>query len=177
MALSTQELKQIPLTAFLAVAAILLPQAFHMFGLGPVFLPMFLPVMLGGLLLTWRFALALAVIAPITSWLFTGMPPLVPPVLPIMLVELTVISLLLSILHVHKKKNLWFALLTAIVADRLLLFVLISWIAPWFGWHHPLFSISLVLSGIPGIVLQLVVLPLSVRLIRQKWTIYSDGES
>ncbi|MCD6376216.1 MAG: hypothetical protein J7L94_11860, partial [Caldisericaceae bacterium] len=91
-----QELKQIPLTAFLAVAGVLLPQFFHLFGLGAVFLPMFLPVMLGGLLLSLRFALLLAVITPAISWAFTGMPPLVPPVLPIMVIELLVVNTLLS---------------------------------------------------------------------------------
>ncbi|MHB2147635.1 hypothetical protein ACX8XP_01135 [Calditrichota bacterium LG25] len=164
-----RELRQIPLTAFLAVAGILLPQIFHLFGLGAIFLPMFLPVMLGGLILTWRFALLLAVITPLISWLFTGMPPLVPPVLPVLIVELLVVNAILSLLHVHLKWNLWAALLLAILTDRLLLLTLVSVIAPLFGWRHPLFSLALVSSGLPGIALQMVVLPLTVRLIRERW--------
>ncbi len=167
-----QELRQIPLTAFLAVAGILLPQVFHLFGLGAVFLPMFLPVMLGGLLLTWRFALVLAVITPLVSWLFTGMPPLVPPVLPVLMAELLTVNAVLSVLHVHLKRHLWVALLTAIVADRLLLLFLVKWLAPLLGWHHPLFSIALVTSGLPGIALQLLVLPLALRLVKERWPLF-----
>ena len=77
------ELKQIPLTALFAALAVALPQFFHMLGLGAVFLPMFLPVTAGAMLLSWKFAFTLALIAPITSWLITGMPPIVPPILPV----------------------------------------------------------------------------------------------
>lgn len=163
------ELRQIPLTAFLAVAGILLPQFFHLFGLGAVFLPMFLPVMLGGLLLTLRFALLLAVITPLTSWLFTGMPPLVPPVLPLIIAELLVANSILSVLHVHFKWNIWLTIFLAILTDRLLLLLTVSLIAPLFGWQHPLFSLALVSSGIPGIILQIIVLPLTVKVIRERW--------
>ncbi len=167
--LSTRELKQIPLTALLAVAGILLPQAFHLFGLGAVFLPMFLPVMLGGLLLTWRFALVLALVTPMVSFLITGMPPMVPPILPLVMTELIVVALILSALHVHLKRNLWVALITAIVVDRLFLLLLVAYGLRWLGWEHPAFSLSLVAAGLPGIVLQLIVLPLVVRFIHQKY--------
>ena len=169
-----QELKQIPLTAFLAVAGVLLPQFFHLFGLGPVFLPMFLPVMLGGLLLSLRFALLLAVITPAISWAFTGMPPLVPPVLPIMVIELLVVNTLLSLLHVRFKWNVWICLVLAILADRLLLLLMIWFIAPLFGWHHPLFSLALVTSGLPGVILQLIILPLTIRIIQERWKLFEE---
>lgn len=168
------ELRQIPLTAFLAVAGVLLPQFFHLFGLGPVFLPMFLPVMLGGLLLSLRFALLLAVITPAISWAFTGMPPMVPPVLPVITVELLVINTILSILHVRLKWNVWFSLVLAILADRLLLLILVELIAPLFGWDHPFFSLALVSSGLPGIVLQLIILPPTLRLIHERWKLFED---
>ncbi len=174
--LTSGELRQIPLTAFLAVAGILFPQIFHLFGLGAVFLPMFLPVMLGGLLLSWRFALTLAVITPAASWLFTGMPPLIPPVLPVIIAELVLISLILSVMYVRFKLNFWLTLITAIVADRLLLFVLVSLIAPQFGWTHPLFSTALVVSGLPGIFLQITVLPLTMRLIKNRWKLFTESD-
>ncbi len=169
-----QDIRQIPLTAFLAVAGVLLPQFFHLFGLGPVFLPMFLPVMLGGLLLTLRFALLLAVITPAISWAFTGMPPVVPPVLPMVMVELLVINAILSILYVRLKWNVWLSLVLAILVDRLLLLLMVWIIAPLFGWQHPLFSLALVTSGLPGVILQLIVLPLTIGFVRERWKLLEE---
>ena len=163
------ELRLIPLTAMFAAAGIIIPQFFHLLGLGATFLPMFLPVMLGSLILTWKFALTLSIVVPVTSFFITGMPPILPPVLPILLTELICVSLILSVLHVHLEQSFWFALIIAIVFDRVLLFLIVSVIAPLFGFTHPLFSIALVSSGIPGIILQLVMIPLAMKYIRQKY--------
>jgi hypothetical protein len=162
-----QEIRQIPLTALFAAVGIILPQFFHLLGLGSTFLPMFLPVMMGSMLLTWRFALALAVICPVVSWALTGMPPVAPPILPIVLAELIVISQIVSLLHVQLKKSYWAALITAIIADRLLLFVIAGWLAPVFGLDHPVFSIALVSAGIPGVILQLITIPLTMALLKK----------
>ncbi len=163
------ELRQIPLAAIFAAAAVILPQFFHLVGLGPTFLPIFLPIMLGSFLLTWKFALVLAILPPVVSFVITGMPPLIPPVLPIMLVELIVIALILSIISVHLKKSLWVALIMAILIDRLLLFLIVSWIAPLLGYTHPIFTLALVSTGFPGIIMQLIVIPLALKLIYQKY--------
>lgn len=161
------EIRQIPLTALFAALGIILPQFFHLLGLGSMFLPMFLPVMMGSMLLTWRFALALAVICPVVSWAITGMPPIAPPVLPILTIELIVTSLIISVLHVHLKKGYWLALITGIVADRTILFIMVMLVAPLFGLEHPLFSLALLTAGIPGIVLQLITIPLAMVMIQK----------
>ena len=163
------ELRQIPLTALFAAVAVVLPQFFHLLGLGATFLPMFLPIMLGSLLLTWKFALVLAILPPLVSFLLTGMPPLVPPILPMMLIELIGIALILSIIHVHLKKPYWLALGLAILTDRLILFVVVSIVAPLLGFKSPIFTIALVASGIPGIILQIITIPLALKLIDKKF--------
>ena len=163
------ELRQIPLTALFAATAVILPQFFHLVGLGPTFLPMFLPIMLGSFLLTWKFAMILAILPPLVSFLLTSMPPLVPPILPIMLVELIVIALIISFISVHLKKSFWLALALAIIMDRILLFLIVSWIAPLLGYNHPIFTLALVGSGIPGIMLQIVVIPFALQLIYKKY--------
>lgn len=171
------ELRQIPLTALFAAVAVVLPQFFHLLGLGATFLPMFLPIMLGSLLLTWKFALVLAILPPLVSFLLTAMPPLVPPILPIMLIELICIALILSIVHRHLKKPLWLALGLAILTDRLILFVIVSIVAPLLGFTNPIFTLALVASGIPGIILQIITIPLTLKLIEKKfpqWRIADD---
>lgn len=167
--MTNNELRQIPLTALFAATAVILPQFFHLVGLGPAFLPMFLPIMMGSFLLTWKFALVLAILPPLVSFAITGMPPLVPPILPVMLVELIIISLIISVFSVHLKKSIWLALPLAIICDRILLFLIVSWIAPILGFNHPIFTIALVGSGIPGIVLQIIVIPLALKLINDKY--------
>ena len=163
------KLRQIPLTALFAATAVILPQFFHLVGLGPTFLPMFLPIMLGSFLLTWKFAMILAILPPLVSFLLTSMPPLVPPILPIMLVELIVIALIISFISVHLKKSFWLALALAIIMDRILLVLIVSWIAPLLGYNHPIFTLALVGLGIPGIMLQIVVIPFALQLIYKKY--------
>lgn len=69
---------------------------------------------------------------------------------------------------------MWLALLLAIAADRLLLYIIVSLIAPLLGFNHPLFSLALVSAGIPGIILQMTILPLTLRLIYQKFPQWKD---
>lgn len=167
--MSERDLRQIPLTALFIAAAILLPQLFHLFGLGPTFLPMFLPVFAGAMVLSWKFALVLGLSSPLISWVFTGMPPLIPPILPVMLVQLGTAAILISWLRYHIKKSVWFVLIVAIVWDRLLLFILVTIIAPIFGLDHPFFSTALVISGLPGIILQIIVIPQLIPLILKRF--------
>ena len=172
--MSEQELRQIPLTALFITAAVLFPQFFHLFGLGAAFLPMFLPVFAGAMVLNWKFALVLGVSSPLISWLFTGMPPLIPPVLPVMLVELGSTALLLSFLRYHQKKPVWLALILGILWERFLLFILVMVIAPLFGITHPLFSMALVAGGFPGIALQLIVIPQLIPMLLKRFPEYEQ---
>ncbi len=168
------DLRQIPLAALFLAVGVVLPQFFHLLGLGAAFLPMFLPVMTGAMLLRWKFAILPALFSPLISFMITGMPPLAPPVLPIIIVELVVVASLISLLRVHNKRDVWTALLIAIIVDRLLLFLLVWLILPLFGLEHPLFSLALVSTGIPGIVLQLITIPLVMKLIRDRFPHWYD---
>jgi hypothetical protein len=55
------------------------------------------------------------------------------------------------------------------VADRLTLFFLISIIAPLLDITHPLFSLTLVVSGFPGVILQILTVPFTVYIIEKKY--------
>jgi len=167
--LDERDIRQIPLTALFAALGIILPQFFHLIGLGSIFLPLFLPVTLGSMLLRWRFAVALGIICPLLSWIITGMPPLVPPILPVLITELAVLSLTVSLIHVHLKKSFWIALVAGIIFDRLVLFIIIYLITPFFGLEHPVFKLAFITAGIPGIILQLTTIPLGMMLIRKQF--------
>ena len=72
--------KRLVMTALFIALGTIVPQAFHMLGLGPsqVFLPMHLPVMICGSLLGPIAGLICGLITPLLSSVLTGMPPLMP---------------------------------------------------------------------------------------------------
>ena len=69
--------KRMTFGAMCLAISLLLPQIFHMIGMqqaGSIFLPMHLPVFIGGLLLGPVYGLLLGIFAPLTSFVITGMP-------------------------------------------------------------------------------------------------------
>ena len=72
-------IRKLVYTGLLVAVGVLLPQVFHIFGssaAGMVFLPMHIPVLIGGLLLGPMSGLCIGVAAPLISFGITGMPPL-----------------------------------------------------------------------------------------------------
>lgn len=163
------EIRQIPLVAFFAALGILFPQFFHFLGLGPAFLPMFIPILIGSMFVNWRFALLMGVLSPTISWLITGMPPIIPPILPILVTELCITGMIISILRQSTIWSVWIILPIGLLVDRILLLVIVIVIAPLFDITHPLFSLTMVLVGVPGVILQLLVVPASVLLIEKRY--------
>ena len=69
--------KKLTFGAMCLAISLLLPQVFHIIGMqqaGSVFLPMHLPVFIGGMLLGPIYGLFLGIFAPLTSFVVTGMP-------------------------------------------------------------------------------------------------------
>ncbi|OPX32938.1 hypothetical protein B1H10_06770 [candidate division KSB1 bacterium 4484_188] len=161
--------RYVPLAALFAALGLIFPVFFHLVGLGSTFLPMFLPILMGSLLLPLKLALSISIVTPLLSFLFTGMPPLYPPILPVMVTELALIGAIGSFLFFHKKAPLWLTLVTAVLADRIVLFVFVFWLAPLFGLPEKAFSIAAVLHGIPGIVLIFTVIPMTFRFLKDKY--------
>ena len=88
------ETKKMAVGGLLIAVGILLPQVFHLAGgsaMGTLFLPMHLPVLLGGFLLGPLFGGTVGLLTPLVSCLLTGMPAAA--VLPTMAVELLVYGL------------------------------------------------------------------------------------
>ena len=157
--------KRLVLTAVCAALCVVLPMAFHAFpGGGNIFLPMHIPVLLCGMICSWPYGLACGIIGPLLSSLLTQMPPAA--VLPGMLVECAVYGLVTGLMlrFVRTGKvyaDLYISMITAMLLGRVaagfakgLLFAPGT---PLFAWV----TTSLV-EGIPGICIQLVLLPLLV---------------
>lgn len=168
--------------ALLVAAGVLLPLLVHVSGVpGPVFLPMHLPVLLAGFLLGPTAGLLLGITAPLASFALTGMPRLNPPILPVMVIELAVYGTVAGLGHIFAIRRirpslpglglLFPLLLAAMLAGRLAMGVAIWLLGPLFGWPfqpYP-YVVGAIVTGLPGIILQLVVIPPLVRAIGRVW--------
>ncbi len=159
----------IPLAALFSTLGVIFPVFFHFLGLGSAFLPMFLPIIMGSVLLPASLALTIAIVTPLVSFLFTGMPPAYPPILLMVLLELSTVSLLSSYLFFKKHISIWITLAIALLADRLILCVFILFLARYLNFPAKYYSIGGVIYGIPGIVLILVVVPAALKFLRNKY--------
>lgn len=159
----------IPLASLFATLGVIFPIFFHLVGLGSAFLPMFIPVIMGATLLPPSIAVAVAIITPLVSFFLTGMPPIYPPMLIIIILELIVISLICSVFYGKKKLPIIWILLIAMIIDRLLLFGMIQLITKQLGFSEQLFSFGVIFYDIPGILLILIIIPLSLKFLRSKY--------
>lgn len=156
-------------SALLIAASILLPQIFHIFGgttAGGVFLPMHIPVFTSGLLLGPYYGIIVGVLSPIISFFLTGMPPAAK--LPFMLIELASYGFLSGIFYT-KKINLYLSLILSQIGGRVIYGF--SLLIATYLLHLKVPAIitvgTAVLTGIPGIILQIVFVPSAILLLKR----------
>ena len=153
------------LTSLFIACGLLLPIALHSFGMGGrTFLPMHLPVFMGGMLLGWLPGLIIGSLTPVLSCFLTGMPPLIPS-LPMMFVELALFGLVSGYLYHDKRQNIYFALLSAMVIGRLGAAFVLMLFSDILGIKlHPLTYVAATfMTGLAGVVFQIVFIPILVK--------------
>ena len=155
MQLKTREITWISL---FIVLAIITPIVFHLFGAGLMFLPMFLPIILSGYFLDLPGAILVGLLAPWVSGVVTGMPPLI-PVAPIITVQVVSAVSMVSYLYHRKRIHYFLCLVAGIVAERFSLILMMYLVAPLLNLPPKLLSWGSFIYSLPGIVLQLFVIP------------------
>lgn len=166
--------KTVAVSAAVCALAAVIPQLFHLIGgkpVGNIFLPMHLPVILGGFLLNPTAALVCGVLSPLFSFFVSGMPQF--PRLIFMMFELGAYGLITS-LCTHKFRLPVFItlplswiggravfLITAAFALHVLNLEIqgipSAWAAVW----------TAVTTGFPGIILQAVLVPILVAALKK----------
>jgi uncharacterized membrane protein len=151
----------------LLALSVVLPLMLHVTGnpmAGRIFLPMHIPVILGGFILGPVFGLALGLAAPILSFLLLQMP--VPALLPFMIIELAVYGLVSGLMFrtlrfQDKKFGIYFSLITAMIAGRAVyaLSLLVAGSLLGMKVAAPVAVITGTVTGLPGIAIQLVLIP------------------
>lgn len=154
-------------SAGVVALAVLLPQLVHLaLGAsgGVQWLPMYLPVLIGGCVLGWKWGLGVGVLSPIVSFLITlafGNPMPAAVRLPYMVVELAVFAGVTGAFSKAISKNSWMAfpaVLLAAVAGRTVFLT----VAAIFQTVSPLSAAvvwSQIQTGLLGLVLQAVIVP------------------
>lgn len=161
-----KQTKQLVFAALCVALGIVLPLAFHAIpNSGRIFLPMHIPVLLCGLSVGWPYGLAAGVLAPLLSALFTGMPAAA--MLPSMLCELAVYGTAAGLLGQYvrtgkRAADLYLALIGAMLAGRLVNGLLNALIFSAGSYSLAAFVSAAFVTALPGIVIQLVFLPVLV---------------
>jgi LytS/YehU family sensor histidine kinase len=173
--------KRIVIAGLLLAISVIIPYIFHTSGIaGTVFLPMHIPVLLGGFLLPPHLAFLLGVLAPILNSLVSGMPPLFPMAI-IMMVELGFYGLITSLLYRKLRVPSILTLLISMAVGRVMAGVMVFLLAIFFSGNlapaflDPVAFIAAgVAAGLPGIIIQLILIPTLVYSIMRYTTIDLD---
>lgn len=152
-------------SAALIALAVILPQIVHAAvgaSGGVKWLPMYLPVLIGGCLLGWKWGLSVGILSPVVSFLVTlsfgnAMPAA--ERLPYMIAELAVFAAVSGVFSKSISEKSWMAfpaVLLAAVAGRLTflsvaaIFQTVSPLSAAVVWEQ-------ILTGLPGLALQVVI--------------------
>lgn len=152
---------------FLALAMVLPFLTGQIPEIGSMLCPMHIPVILCGYFCGWKWGLAVGFIAPLLRSVWLGMPPMFPTAL-CMAFELGVYGCIAGALYRALPKNLfgiYVSLITAMIAGRLVWglarFLCTGLDVSQFGLSA--FWAGAVVNAIPGIILQLILIPLIVK--------------
>ncbi len=161
MKLST--VKKSILTAVCIALCVVLPQAFHAIpNAGSVYLPMHIPVLLCGLICGWQYGLLCGLAGPLLSSLLTQMPPMA--ILPSMMLEIAiygaVCGIMMQLVHTkHVYGDLYLSLIAAMLIGRILGGVAKALIFAPGSMTMAAWATSYFVTSLPGIVIQLVLIP------------------
>ena len=158
--------KDITLTALFITLGVTVPILFHQMALaGRIFSPMHIPVFLAGIFVGPVSGLIVGLACPVMSFLLTGMPP--PYAVPLMSLELPVYGISIGIL-IRVIKVPVLSLLLAMILGRLAfalgLFVFGLFLSLPYG-PEAFIKVS-VITGLPGIAIQLILIPLLIEAIQ-----------
>lgn len=182
MKMKTSPVRNLVLTAmFLALGLVLPFLTGQIQSIGSMLLPMHIPVLLCGFICGWPYGLAVGLILPLLRSAIFSMPPMFPQAVA-MAFELGTYGLVSGLLYGRSKWKctiaLYRSLLIAMVAGRVVwgaaMVVLMGLSGSAFTWSA--FMASALLNAIPGIILQLVLIPaIMIALGKAKLVPFSAG--
>lgn len=160
------EVHNLILCALCITIGLILPFAgAHIPLMGQMFLPLHFPVFLCGLICGWRYGLFCGVILPLLRSVLFGMPPLY-PIAVVMAFELGTYGFITGFIIQHSSRKFYWAyiaLIIAMIGGRAIgglsqwILMTIAGTPKEFTWD--IFVNSYFVIGLPGIVMQLIIIP------------------
>lgn len=168
----------------LTAVGIILPYfSSHMFAVpGTTLLPMHIPVLLCALLCGPQLGALCGIIVPVLSSVLTGMPTMY-PMLPIMAVQLMAMGLVGGLMYNKFKIHIYPSLLAAMLSGWVLYGLMFALLTLMSGDIRALSVTAALIGGIPGIIAQLIIIPVIVTALRKfsarntKADTYAEGDS
>lgn len=167
------QIRKIVLAGLMIALAIILPFATGQIPqIGSMLLPMHIPVLLCGFICGWKYGLAVGFIVPLLRSMMFGMPPMMTAIA--MAFELAAYGVITGLLYKvlpGKKVKVYISLIVAMIVGRivwgLVSLVIYGITNAVFTWQ--IFIGGALLNAIPGIILQLIVVPVLVLVIEKNW--------
>lgn len=167
------KVKKLAVTAMLFAVGMVLPFFIGQIpAIGKMLLPMHIPVLLCGFIVGWQYGALIGFLLPIVRGLVFGMPPLYPNAAA-MAFEMAAYGFVSGYLYSHARwqctKMLYISLVTAMLAGRLVWalaeVILLGIGGNTFTWK--MFAAGAFLNAIPGIIVQLTLIPLIMVALRR----------
>ncbi len=168
--------RNIVVSGLLLALGIIIPSIFHTTGIpGNIFLPMHIPVLLGGFLLPPFFAFLLGILTPIINSLITGMPVMFPMAV-IMVFELGIYGLVASLLYRRLEFSIIISLIASMIVGRIMAGIVVFFLIILFTVQmDPIIFVKAgIMTGLPGIIIQLILIPTLMYGINRYTTINLD---
>lgn len=165
--------KKLAVTAMLFAVGMVLPFFIGQIpAIGKMLLPMHIPVLLCGFIVGWQYGALIDFLLPIVRGLVFGMPPLYPNAVA-MAFEMAAYGFVSGYLYSHARwqctKMLYISLVTAMLAGRIVWafaeVILLGIGGNIFTWK--MFAAGAFLNAIPGIIVQLTLIPLIMVALRR----------
>ena len=165
--------KKLAVTAMLFAVGMVLPFFIGQIpAIGKMLLPMHIPVLLCGFIVGWQYGALIGFLLPIVRGLVFGMPPLYPNAVA-MAFEMAAYGFVSGYLYSHARwqctKMLYISLVTAMLAGRIVWafaeVILLGIGGNIFTWK--MFAADAFLNAIPGIIVQLTLIPLIMVALRR----------
>lgn len=158
-------------SVFLALTLLLPFLTMQIPAVGSMLLPMHIPVLLCGFFCGWRYGLIVGVVAPLLRSVLFGMPPMFPTAAA-MAFELAAYGALTGLLYQRFPKKagyIYATMLISMIGGRIIWgavsFVLYGIGGTAFSWE--MFMGGALLKALPGIALQLVLIPILVMVLNK----------
>lgn len=165
--LSNKKAKYIIGTVLFSGLGIAIPRIFHILvgsSAGVTFLPMHFMVLISAIVFGITSSCIVAGSSVIFSYLLTGMPALAR--MPYMLIELIIYGILLGLFN--KKFNSYISLIATMILGRILYAGVLFASVNIFGLNgYGISVMQSIKSGIPGIVLQLAIVPVLAMIVKK----------